>query len=78
MPKNEPKRAPTARVQALVDTETAMRMEDARAALNRRGTPVSRSMLVQIAVKELLRRSLPELVKIMGRHGAKARRDYND
>jgi Arc/MetJ-type ribon-helix-helix transcriptional regulator len=59
-------------LQAIVDLETAARIDEARAALKRAGVFVSASMFVEIALRELLaRRDLPE---IMRRHKATARR----
>lgn len=61
----------------MVDRETAIRMDEARAALNRRGVRVSASMFVEIALKELLRRH-GELADIMRRHKARPRRESGD
>jgi hypothetical protein len=73
MAKKGPRLPATARVQALVDTEVAIRMDEALAALKRHGVFASVSMFVEIALRELLaRRDLPE---IMRRHKATARRD---
>lgn len=63
----------TARVQALVDTEVAIRMDEARAALKRQGVFASVSMFVEIAIRELLGRR--DLADILRRHKATARRD---
>ncbi len=73
MARKAPRLPATARVQALVDTEVAIRMDEARAALKRHGIHASVSMFVEIALREMLgRRDLPE---IMRKHKATARRD---
>jgi hypothetical protein len=73
MAKKGPQLPPTARVQALVDTDVAIRVEEALAALKRHGVYASQSMFVEIALRELLaRKDLPE---VMRRHKATARRD---
>ena len=73
MAKKGPRLPDTARVQALVDTEVAIQVDEARAALKRHGIHASVSMFVEIALRELLgRKDLPE---IMRRYKATARRD---
>jgi hypothetical protein len=75
MARNRPPLPPTARVQALVDTDVAIRMQEVLAALKRHGVHASTSVFVEIAIRELLaRRDLPD---IMRRHKATARRDQN-
>jgi len=73
MAKKGPALPATARVQALVDTEVAIRMDEARAALKRQGIHASVSMFVEIALRELLGRH--DLADALKKHGAKARRD---
>ncbi len=76
MAKKEPRLPATARVQALVDTETAIRIDEARAALKRQGIHASVSVFVDIALRELLGRK--DLAEVMRRHKATARRERSD
>jgi hypothetical protein len=62
-----------ARLNLQVTPDTSVRLDEVRAALKRKGVFVSRSAMFEIALLELLRR--PDLVEVLRKHGAKARRD---
>jgi hypothetical protein len=72
MVKRGPRLPLTTRVQALVDTETAIRMEEALAGLKRQNIRASVSSFVEIALLELLSRR--DLADVLRKRGATARR----
>lgn len=62
-----------ARLNLIVTLETSAKLDEARAALKRKGVFVSLSGLFEIAVLELLNQR--DLAAILRKHGARARRD---
>jgi len=65
-------RASVARLNLIVGLDTSARVDEARAALKRKGIFVSASAIYEVAALELLKRG--DIAEVLRRHGAKARR----
>ena len=62
-----------ARLNLVVALESAARVNEAKAGLQRKGVFVSQSAIYEVGALELLKRS--DLADVLRRHGARARRD---